>query len=60
MSKENRRVRLRSRRSLWKHEAVEGALVSWSKEIDHLRSIGRENKAEKLEAKLKKLQGLDF
>ncbi len=45
---------------LGEHPTVEDALVAWSNEIDHLRSIGRENKAEKLEAKLRKLQGLGF
>ena len=43
---------------LGEHETAANALAAWSGEIDHLRSIGRENKAEKLEGKLNNLQGL--
>ncbi len=43
---------------LGEHPTVEDALVSWSDEIEHLRSIGRENQADKLGAKLKKIQRL--
>ena len=43
---------------LGEHETVEAALSAWSDEIDHLRGIGRENKAEKLQTKLSKLRSL--
>jgi len=43
---------------LGEHEKVEAALSAWSDEVDHLRGIGRENKAEKLRTKLSKLRSL--
>ena len=43
---------------LGEHETVEAALSAWSDEIDRLRGIGRENKAEKLEKNLAKLREL--
>ncbi|MDP9456054.1 MAG: hypothetical protein M3Q60_09740 [Actinomycetota bacterium] len=43
---------------LGEHETAESALAAWTGEIGHLRRIGRENKAEKLQGKLKKLQNL--
>jgi hypothetical protein len=43
---------------LGEHETPEAALASWPNEIDHLRRIGRENQAEKLELKLTKLRSL--
>ena len=45
---------------LGEHETAEDALVAWSGEIEHLRRIGRVNHADKLEAKLRKIQGLVF
>jgi hypothetical protein len=43
---------------LGEYETAEDALAAWSSEINHLRNIGRENKAVKLEAKLAKLNEL--
>jgi hypothetical protein len=43
---------------LGEHETVEAASLAWSDQIDHLRGIGRENKAENLEGKLDKLRSL--
>ena len=43
---------------LGEHEIPEDALGAWLSEIDHLRNIGRDNQADKLEAKLTKLYGL--
>jgi hypothetical protein len=40
------------------HETSEAALSAWPSEIEHLRVIGRENQAEKLESKLAKLREL--
>ena len=40
------------------HETPEAALAAWPPEIEHLRAIGRESQAEKLESKLAKLRKL--
>jgi hypothetical protein len=40
---------------LGEHETPEVALAAWPSEIEHLRAIGRERQAEKLESKLGKL-----
>ena len=40
------------------HETPETALSSWPVEIAHLRRIGREAQADRLEANLKKLTAL--
>ena len=40
------------------HETAEDALAAWPDEIQHLRSVGRENQATKLEGKLTKLYKL--
>ena len=43
---------------LGRHERPEDALAAWPKEVEHLRKIGREDQADKLEANLKKLEEL--
>jgi hypothetical protein len=43
---------------LGEHETPEAALAAWPSEIEHLRTIGRESQAEKLESKLTKLRKL--
>lgn len=43
---------------LGEHETPEAALAAWPSEIEHLRAIGRESQAEKLESKLAKLREL--
>ncbi len=40
------------------HETPEAALMAWPKEIAHLRRIGRDRQADKLEANLEKLRAL--
>ncbi len=40
------------------HETPEAALASWPDEIAHLRRIGREGQADRIEANLKKLRAL--
>jgi len=40
------------------HETPEAALASWPDEIAHLRRIGREGQADRLEANLMKLKAL--
>jgi hypothetical protein len=40
------------------HPTPEDALEAWPSEIEHLRAIGREEQADKLEANLKKLRAL--
>ena len=40
------------------HETPEAALASWPDEIAHLRRIGREGQADRLEANLEKLRAL--
>jgi hypothetical protein len=40
------------------HEKPEDALEAWPSEVEHLRVIGREEQADKLEANLKKLRAL--
>jgi hypothetical protein len=40
------------------HEKPEDALAAWPSEVDHLRKIGRDDQADKLEANLKKLRAL--
>ena len=43
---------------LGEHETPEAAFAAWPSEIEHLRAIGRESQAEKLEDKLAKLREL--
>jgi hypothetical protein len=40
------------------HERPEDALEAWPSEVEHLRAIGREDQADKLEANLQKLRVL--
>ena len=40
------------------HEKPEDALAAWPSEVGHLRKIGREGQADKLEANLKKLRAV--
>jgi hypothetical protein len=40
------------------HERPEDALAAWPAEVEHLRKIGREAQADKLEANLNKLRAL--
>jgi hypothetical protein len=40
------------------HETPEAAMASWPDEVAHLRRIGRERQADRLEANLKKLRAL--
>src|SRR4028119_1535999 len=40
------------------HERPEDALAAWPSEVAHLRKIGREGQADKLEANLEKLRAL--
>jgi hypothetical protein len=40
------------------HETPQAALSAWPDEIAHLRRIGREGQADKLENNLKKLKAL--
>ena len=40
------------------HQRPEDALAAWPSEVEHLRKIGREGQADKLEANLKKLRTL--
>ncbi len=40
------------------HETPEAALASWPDEVAHLRRIGREGQADRLEANLEKLKAL--
>ena len=43
---------------LGEHETAEAALKAWSSEAEHLRYIGREDQADRLEAKTNKLRGI--
>jgi hypothetical protein len=43
---------------LGRHEKPEDALAAWPSEVAHLRKIGREDQAAKVEANLKKLRVL--
>jgi hypothetical protein len=43
---------------LGEHETPEAALAAWPSEIEHLRRIGRDDKANKLEDNLEKLRAL--
>jgi len=43
---------------LGRHEKPEDALAAWPAEVTHLRKIGREEQADKLEANLEKLRVL--
>ena len=43
---------------LGRHERPEDALAAWPSEVEHLRKIGREGQADKLEANLEKLREL--
>jgi len=43
---------------LGRHEKPEDALAAWPSEAEHLRKIGREEQATKLEASLNKLRAL--
>jgi hypothetical protein len=42
------------------YATAEDALAAWPKEIDQLRQIARESKAEKLQAKLERLRILTY
>lgn len=41
------------------HETPEDALAAWPSEVEHLRKIGREEQADKLEGNLEKLRKLN-
>jgi len=43
---------------LGEHETPEAALMAWTSEIEHLRRIGRDDKANKLKGNLEKLRTL--
>jgi hypothetical protein len=43
---------------LERYETPEAALAAWPSEIEHLRRIGRDDQADKLEAKTNKLRQL--
>ncbi len=43
---------------LGRHDRPEDALAAWPSEVGHLRKIGREDQADKLQANLKKLEKL--
>ena len=43
---------------LGEHPTPEDALGAWPSEAEHLRAIGRDGQADKLEAKLNRLRGL--
>ncbi len=43
---------------LGEHPTADDALTAWSQEVDHLRRIGRESKADKLQDKLNRLRQL--
>ena len=43
---------------LGEYATAEDALAVWPQEVDHLRQIGRESKADKLQAKSERLQKL--
>ncbi len=43
---------------LGRHEKPEDALAAWPSEVEHLRKIGRQDQADKLEANLEKLRAL--
>ena len=40
------------------HETPEAALSAWPSEVEHLRTIGRDAQADKLEGNLEKLRAL--
>ena len=40
------------------HETPEDAVAAWPSEVEHLRKIGREEQADKLEGNLEKLRKL--
>lgn len=56
--KGNRRSVFKVDAHLGEHPTAEDALAVWPQEIDQLRQIGRESKAEKLQAKVERLQEL--
>jgi hypothetical protein len=43
---------------LGEHPTPEAALAAWPAQVEHLRAIGRDDQAEKLQAKLEKLREL--
>jgi hypothetical protein len=43
---------------LGEHPTPEAALDAWPTRVEHLRAIGRDEQAEKLQGKLKKLREL--
>ena len=43
---------------LGEHPAPEAALEAWPAQVEHLRAIGRDDQAEKLQAKLERLREL--
>jgi hypothetical protein len=56
--REGEKVRQEVLVHLGTHERPEDALAAWPAEVEHLRRIGREGQADKLEANLKKLREL--
>ncbi len=43
---------------LGEHPTPEAALAAWPAQVEHLRAIGRDDQAEKLQAKLERLREL--
>jgi hypothetical protein len=43
---------------LGQHEKPEDALAAWPSEVEHLRAIGRDDQADRLESNLEKLKAL--
>ena len=56
--REGEKVRQEVLVHLGTHERPEDALAAWPSEVAHLRKIGREGQADKLEANLNKLRML--
>ena len=56
--REGNRVKQEVLVHLGEHETPEAALTAWSSQVEHLRRIGRDGQADKLEAKLEKLKKL--
>ena len=56
--REGGKVRQKVLAHLGRHERPEDALAAWPSEVGHLRKIGRDDQADKLEANLNKLRAL--
>ena len=56
--RESGKVRQEVLMHLGEHPTPEGALATWPATVEHLRSIGRDAQAERLEAKLHRLRAL--